>query len=186
MFLRLISQQFQVPMSNIRPCGGLLQWLPVFLLLLIASEVCSQTDSTSNITISGFIDAYYAFDFNKPQHHERPGFLYNHSRHNEFNVNLALLKAAYTADRVRGNLALMAGTYAQYNLAAEPSLLQHIYEASAGMRLGPDLWLDAGIFPSHIGAKSAVSSDKYLNPQPGRGKFAVLRKRNESNVRHGQ
>lgn len=135
--------------------------LSVFVLLFTSFAAFCQTDSTKNITISGFVDAYYAFDFNKPQNHERPGFLYNHNRHNEFNVNLALLQVAYTADRVRGNLAVMAGTYTQYNLAAEPSMLKNIYEASVGVRLGRDIWLDAGIFPSHIGVESAISKDNY-------------------------
>lgn len=135
------------------------------LLFFITSQITyAQTDSVStpgSITFSGFADAYYAYDFNKPATHERPGFLYNHNRHNEFNVNLAFLKAAYTADRVRGNLALMAGTYAQYNLAAEQDLLKNIFEANAGVRLAPGLWLDAGIFASHIGLESAISKDNY-------------------------
>ncbi len=55
----------------------------------------------------------------------------------------------------------MAGTYAQNNLAGEQELLRHVFEANAGVALdvqGP-LWLDAGIFPSHIGFESAVSAD---------------------------
>ncbi|QNF33795.1 porin [Adhaeribacter swui] len=121
----------------------------------------AQTDSTSQVTFSGYADVYYGYDFNTPPTHERPGFLYNHNRHNEFNVNLALLKAAYASDRVRGNLAIMAGTYTQYNLAAEQDLLKHVFEANAGVRLAPELWLDAGIFASHIGLESAISKDNY-------------------------
>jgi len=136
------------------------------LLFLITSQItCAQTDTASTapgkLAFSGFADIYYAYDFNKPATHERPGFLYNHNRHNEFNVNLAFLKAAYTSDRVRGNLAVMAGTYAQYNLAAEPDLLRNIFEANAGVRLAPGLWLDAGVFLSHIGLESAISKDNY-------------------------
>ena len=135
------------------------------LLFLISRITYAQTDTvnteSSKVTFSGFADVYYAYDFNKPQTHERPGFLYNHNRHNEFNVNLAFLKAAYTSDKVRGNLAIMAGTYAQYNLATEQDLLKNIFEANAGVRLAPKLWLDAGIFASHIGLESAISKDNY-------------------------
>ncbi|WP_115374867.1 porin [Adhaeribacter pallidiroseus] len=135
------------------------------LLSLITSQITyAQTDTvstTTKLTFSGFADVYYAYDFNKPVSHERPGFLYNHSRHNEFNVNLAFLKAAYTSNKVRGTLALMAGTYAQYNLAAEQELLKNIFEANAGVQLAPKLWLDAGIFASHIGLESAISKDNY-------------------------
>lgn len=110
-------------------------------------------------TVSGYVEAYYGFDFDEPAHHTRPGFLYNHTRHNELNVNLAYLKGNYTSDRVRANLALMAGTYAQYNMAAEQELMQHIYEANVGVRIGKNVWVDAGIMPSHIGFESAISKD---------------------------
>lgn len=135
------------------------RWLHVFVCCLPAFAVTAQADSTGHIAFTGFADIYYAYDFNKPRHHERPGFLYNHKRHDEFNVNLAFLKAAYLSGGVRGNLALMAGTYAQYNLAAEQALLQQIYEANAGVKLTRRLWLDAGIFSSHIGLEGAVSKD---------------------------
>ncbi|PIQ20280.1 MAG: hypothetical protein COW65_15905 [Cytophagales bacterium CG18_big_fil_WC_8_21_14_2_50_42_9] len=138
-----------------------MKYLSIVLFSLIASAALAQSDSasTASLTFSGFADVYYGYDFNKPQTHERPGFLYNHNRHNEFNVNLAFLKATYNAEKVRGNLALMAGTYAQYNLAAEQDLLRNIFEVNAGVRLADKLWLDAGIFSSHIGVESAVSKD---------------------------
>ncbi len=140
--------------------------LYILLFLLSPLTTLAQIDSTQKtfenyLNFSGFADVYYGFDFNKPQNHERPGFLYNHNRHNEFNVNLAFLKAAYTSNKVRGNLALMAGTYAQYNLSAELDLLRNIFEANAGVRLAKGLWLDAGIFASHIGLETAISKDNY-------------------------
>ncbi|MBO9633385.1 MAG: outer membrane beta-barrel protein, partial [Chitinophagaceae bacterium] len=70
---------------------------------------------------------------------------------NEVNVNLAFLKGSYNSDRVRANLAIGAGTYMNANLAAEPGVLKNIYEANAGIKLSKtaNLWLDAGIMPSH-------------------------------------
>ncbi|MDQ4138988.1 MAG: porin, partial [Bacteroidota bacterium] len=100
----------------------------ILLVYLISLVTYAQVDTVSNsnnntaspLTFSSYLEAYYAYDFNKPQNHQRPGFLYNFNRHNEFTINLAFLKAAYNSGKIRGNLALMAGTYAQYNLAAEP------------------------------------------------------------------
>jgi len=111
------------------------------------------------IAFSGYVEAYYSFDLNEPADHLRPGFLYNHNRHNELNVNLAYLKGSYTSDRVRANLSIMAGTYAQYNLAAESELMRHVYEANVGVRIGKNVWVDAGIMPSHIGFESAITKD---------------------------
>jgi hypothetical protein len=118
--------------------------------------------SNSGLTMSGYIEAYYSHDFTAPKTaQERPGFIYNHKRNREVNVNLAFIKAVYVSERVRANLALQAGTYAQYNYAAEQYLVKNIYEANAGVKLSgkKELWLDAGIFSSHIGFESAVSKD---------------------------
>ncbi|MFN8299543.1 MAG: porin [Chitinophagales bacterium] len=114
-----------------------------------------------SIDLSGYVEAYYMFDINQPQSGNRPSFIYSHNRHNELNINHAFIKLAYSAPRLRANLALMAGTYANANLAAEPGVLKNIYEANAGINLlkKKQLWLDAGVFASHIGFESAVSKD---------------------------
>ncbi|MCK7558472.1 porin [Chitinophaga sedimenti] len=111
------------------------------------------------LTFSAYAEVYYSYDFGEPGNHTKPSFLYNHNKHNELNLNLGLLKAAYSTDRVRANLGLMAGTYATANLAAETDVMRHVYEANVGYRLGHNLWLDAGIMPSHIGFESAVGKD---------------------------
>jgi hypothetical protein len=130
-------------------------------MLLGSTSVFAQEEKAPAITVSGYVEAYYLYDFNKPADHNRPGFIYSHNRHDEFNVNLGFLKGSYNADRVRANLALAAGTYMNANYAAEPGVLKNMYEANAGVRLTKkkNLWLDAGIFGSHIGFESAVSKD---------------------------
>jgi hypothetical protein len=59
---------------------------------------------------------------------------------------------------MRANLALMAGTYAQDNLAAEQDALKYVNEANIGIKISKtkNLWIDAGIMPSHIGWESAI------------------------------
>lgn len=137
------------------------------ITLLISTQIIAQLvpslreDSTGSLSISGYTEAYYIYDFNKPGNNNRPDFVYSHNRHNEFNLNLGFIKASYTAARVRANLALAAGTYINANYSAEPGVLKNIYEANAGVKLSKkkNLWLDAGIMPSHIGFESAVSKD---------------------------
>jgi len=134
-------------------------------LSLIVSSITAQdtTKQSPAFAWSVFADTYYSYDFNKPQNHLKPFFLYNHNRHNEFNPNLGLVKASYTTEKVRANFGLMVGTYAQYNLAAEPPLLRNIYEANVGVKIfkNSNLWIDAGIMPSHIGYESAISKDNW-------------------------
>ncbi|MBP6731711.1 MAG: porin [Chitinophagales bacterium] len=114
-----------------------------------------------NIELSAYIEAYYLFDINNPASGNRPGFIYSHNRHNEFNINLAYFKFNYSAARLRANIAIMAGTYSNANLSAEPGVIKNIYEANAGINLSKkkQVWLDAGIFASHIGFESAVGKD---------------------------
>lgn len=119
----------------------------------------------SGLTVSGYVEVYYVHDFTAPKtSQERPGFLYNHKRNREVNLNLAFTKLAYTAERVRANLAVQVGTYAQYNYAAEQELIRPIFEANAGLKLTKDrdLWFDAGLFASHIGFESAIGKDNWM------------------------
>jgi hypothetical protein len=134
-------------------------------ILLAAITVKAQDSTkTNNLTISGYAEIYYGFDFNKPANNNRPGFVYSHNRHNEVNLNLGFVKANYDNGLIRANVALMVGTYTNANLAAEPGVLKNIFEANAGVKLSKtsNLWLDAGIFASHIGFEGAVSKDCWV------------------------
>lgn len=117
-----------------------------------------------NIKVTGYVETYYGYDFNKPADNNRPGFIYSHNRHNEVNLNLGFIKGAYDNGAARANLALMTGTYSNANLAAEPGVLKNIFEANAGLKLSKtsNFWIDAGIFASHIGFESAISKDCWV------------------------
>jgi hypothetical protein len=134
-----------------------IMWSVVFVGIATAQDTAKQAALESRV----FIDTYYSYDFSRPASHEKAPFLFNHNRHNEMNINLALASLFYKAERTRAKLGLITGTYAQYNLAAEPSVLQHIFEANAGIQISSQtaLWLDAGVMPSHIGFESAISKD---------------------------
>lgn len=141
--------------------------LTIGLLLLLGNICYAQSDSTWNqkpkIKFSGFLDVFYAYDFNQPQTDFRQTFFYNHNRHNEFNLNLGILKASIEHTKYRANLAMQAGTYSNDNYAAEPGLLKNVFEANVGISLNKknNLWLDAGIFSSPIGFESAISIDNW-------------------------
>jgi len=130
-------------------------------LSLISQQVFSQNDTLKKLNFSAYGELYYSYDFSNPQNHEKSNFLYNHKRHNELNSNLILVKANYLDKNYRANIGLMAGNYPQYNLSAEPTWAQFIYEANIGVKISKkeNIWLDAGVMPSHIGFESAISAD---------------------------
>ncbi len=133
----------------------------LLLIILTSSQVYSQDDSLKKLNLSAYGELYYSYDFSNPPNHEKSNFLYNHKRHNQLNANLLLVRATYIDKNYRANLGLMAGNYAQYNLSAEPTWAQFIYEANMGIKVTKkqNIWLDAGIMPSHIGFETAVSAD---------------------------
>ncbi|SEF68028.1 porin [Algoriphagus boritolerans] len=142
----------------------------LFIILILAGRngfAQNQADSSwskeARISLSGFADVFYVYDFNQPESIERQTFLFNHNRHNELNLNLGLLKLSLNHSKYRANFALQAGTYSNDNYAAEPGLLKNIFEANIGISLTEknNLWLDAGIMPSHIGFESAISTDNW-------------------------
>jgi hypothetical protein len=121
----------------------------------------AKAQPQTNLSIGAYGEIYYSYDFSRPTNNEKPDFLCNHKRHNEVNANLLLVKGKYESKLIRGNLGIMAGNYPQYNLKSEPAWAQFIYEANLGVRLSAkqNLWLDAGILPSHIGFEGAISAD---------------------------
>lgn len=137
--------------------------ITALLFLVCSFNLIAQSgeSNTSPVTFSAYAETYYSYDLGKPASHNRPNFVYSHNRHNEFNLNLGFVKAAFNNDKVRANLALAAGTYMNANLAAEPGVLRNIFEANTGVKLAKNsaLWLDAGIFASHIGFESAIGKD---------------------------
>ena len=140
--------------------------MPFILLMLFFIIKGHSQDSVRyekvKIDISGFFDVFYVYDFNKPEGNRQP-FLYNHNRHNEFNVNLGYIKANVNHSSYRANLALHTGTYVNDNYAAEPGLIKNIFEANIGVALNSkrNIWIDVGVFPSHIGFETAISADNW-------------------------
>lgn len=142
-------------------CGPLL-----VMILATAGQARAQGDSARTARVGAFVDGYFAWDMDRPRLHDR-AYTTQAARHNEFNINLAHLEAAVSGARLRGRLALQAGTSVQANYAGEPrrgsisgpELARHIQEANAGVLLGRGVWLDAGIFLSHVGSESWISRD---------------------------
>ncbi len=143
--------------------------LPIFYILVFllgySFKISAQIDSTwkkaPSFFVNGFIDAFYIYDFNKPITEERQPFLYNHNRHNQINLNLAVLNLTVEHSKYRAKLSLQSGTYAQDNYAQEADIYKVINEAYVGLSLNKknNLWLETGIFNSHLGFEWLYSID---------------------------
>jgi hypothetical protein len=140
--------------------------LPLLIILFFSNSLFAQSDSTGwggkpEVKMSGFLDVFYAYDFNEPQGSSMHPFFFNFNRQNEINMNLGVLQIDVQHQKYRATLALQAGTYPNDNYAPEEGTLKNINQATVGISLNKknNLWLDAGLMNSYIGFESAISVD---------------------------
>ena len=131
-----------------------------FSHLLVAQDTSALKNK---LTISAYAELYYSYDFNNPPNNTKPKFFYSFNRNNEVNINLCLIKASYNTESIRANVSFAAGTYVNAAYADEPGSLKNIFEANAGVKISKknNIWIDAGIFSSHIGAESAMGATSW-------------------------
>lgn len=117
------------------------------------------------LDVSGFVDAYYAYNFNRPLDHANffPGVGTTGKRDNELGINLAQADFVLAPKPVGFKLSIGFGNATEVVHAAEATgaatsadVWRHVVQASAQWQtgLGRGLLLEAGVFPSHIGMES--------------------------------
>lgn len=129
----------------------------LFTLLVFASSSAQEDSSQTSIILSGYVDAFYGYDFNQPEEYRQP-FLYHYNRQNALDINMALVRLDIENEKYHARVALQGGTYAQDNYAAEPIMYRPINEAYVGFSANKkgNLWVDAGVFGSHLGFESQI------------------------------
>lgn len=151
-------------------CCLLCATLFIFSSLLLHAQVVntgitSRYDSTTSgkVTLGGYVDTYYGFDFNQPSTFDRP-YCVSVPRHNEVNINLAYMEVKYASEKVRGRFVPGFGTYVNSNYAAEKGSLKNIVEANVGVRLSEkrNIWVDAGVLGSPFTNETAISKDHLM------------------------
>lgn len=135
----------------------------IFILVgvIIADATTAQHKDSFALQLYG--EVYASYIPNKPFNKLRPAFQYNYTKANNAGVNMALARVHYSKQRFRTNFGLMAGDYPTANLANEESWARNIYEANAGFKISKqkEIWIDAGVLPSHIGFETAIGRDNW-------------------------
>jgi hypothetical protein len=146
----------------------MIQLLKIFFFICLSFFVFSinakgQNSGKDSLVLQAYTEGYISWVPENESIRERPGFIYNYSQQNQPAINLAAFRIQYESERFRTSAALITGTYARRNLSAEKKWARNISEAYAGYRLlkNEQLWLDAGVFPSHIGAESYIGKENY-------------------------
>jgi hypothetical protein len=127
-------------------------------ILSFGFSAFAQDKSELKTTFSGFVETYYSYDFNQPTTDVKLPFMYNYNRHNEFNINIALLRAKVEYDNAYAIVSLQSGTYVDDNYANEK--IKYLNEAYIGLYLDSSKKqsIEVGILPSYIGFESAITA----------------------------
>lgn len=126
-----------------------------YLLLFYCLVIFAQENPKIEHSFSGYIDAFYSYNSHKPTGKTSLPFLYNYNRHNDFALNIALVRGTFTYKNTYAKISLQAGEYVTDNYASEP--INVINEAYLGININPKTTFEIGILPSHIGFETATS-----------------------------
>jgi putative OmpL-like beta-barrel porin-2 len=127
---------------------------------------------TSKLEIKGFVDVYYASNFNRPADHASffPGTGTTAKRDNEFAINLAQVDFIVAPKPVGVHIAAGYGNSMEVVHAAEvdgvatsPGVWRNLLQASLEVQThaGKGLFVQAGLFPSHIGFEAFQTKDNW-------------------------
>jgi Putative beta-barrel porin-2, OmpL-like. bbp2 len=124
------------------------------------------TLAAPTFTVSGYVDAYYGWDNDtSPAPAGAPANARKYSYlgyvRNEFNLNTAQITGSVTSDDYRMFVTLAFGGLRQS--AYEPfSAFNTLQQAFGGFRIVDKLWLDGGLFMTHIGGESLLPRDNWF------------------------
>lgn len=145
-----------------------MKWLFTIAVSSMFTRLFAQTTDTAIhlqktplVQWSGYAEMYYQHNSNGPTTNNNSAFAYSHDQNKRPSINLAFIKGQINHTRFRSNLALAFGSYMRANYASERGINKHILEANIGFKpiKQVNLWVDIGVFPSHIGFESAVGKD---------------------------
>lgn len=139
----------------------LISTLLLFTATLFGQEINDsiQQKDQGELSYMFYVDTYYGYDFNKPYNGDRPVFLYNYNRDNEFNINLGVANFNYKNEKLEANLGFNVGTFPQSYYAGADTLLNLIYQANIKYIASEKFDVSVGMFAPHLGFESILSFD---------------------------
>jgi len=114
---------------------------------------------------TAYVDAYYAFDNDNTVIQGLPRGARQYSYlgfiRNQFSLNTAQITGSLVADDYRAFLTLAYGGLR--TSAYEPfSIFNTLQQANGGFRIVDKLWIDGGLFMTHIGGESLLPKDNWF------------------------
>lgn len=140
----------------------------VLFLVLTTGTLFAEEPATSPFQISGFVDTYYSFNFNRPDSNTN-GLSNFDFHHNAFSINLAEIVLSKAADPVGFRIDLNFGETTDFihcgvfscpgGASEEP--YKNIQQAYVTWATPLGLTLDMGKFVTHMGLEVIESKDNW-------------------------
>ena len=134
-----------------------------FLLLagiFFHGNVYAQKKDSASYTVSGYVDAYYAFYTDSVGTNNFAKFPVISPRSNVFGLNIAQLTGQYNSKKMR---AIATIHYGDIPISAWSPVYNLVQEANVGIRLSKKFWVDAGLFKTHIGTEALLPKDNIVS-----------------------
>lgn len=120
--------------------------------VLFKTKIAANEEQVEpKLLIDAYLSTYYAI---YTEDNTIPNFVKHATmaaRNKEFGLNMAMIGLSYKSKKLRSTITLHYGDVAT---STWPNTYNMIQEANAGVELANKLWLDVGIFRSHIGLES--------------------------------
>ncbi len=139
----------------------MIRHLFITAIALATSIATLHAGDSTVVTARVLLDAAYSRSFNTPPNHERT-FTLQPSRNDQFGIMQGIAGVELRSAHVRGKVAAQTGWFADVLWTGADTSLRWLSEAWLGVRLTEGVWLDAGVYPSHIGAESMIARDNLV------------------------
>ncbi len=133
----------------------------ILFALIFSTNTLYANKLDTSLKVNAYLEAFYNFTQRDGTINSMPDLYVNHRDLNQLSINTAIIDFNYSKSRFRANAGLMTGSYSKYNYSGFDYDYKNIYQLNIGFELSKkhDIWLDAGIMPSHIGTETIIGSD---------------------------
>ena len=147
--------------------------LHFFIILICLIAVYNQTNAQSasllktldKLQFGFYMDSYYSYDFDSKEDQNANQRLFSgiFPFNNEFRLNTIVLSMNYTDDDIRTKVALQFGDVPLIQTQNEKRFIKFLRNASFGVKIFDDFWLDFGYISDPIGVESSLPDKNYLS-----------------------
>ncbi|MCX6352484.1 MAG: outer membrane beta-barrel protein [Bacteroidetes bacterium] len=129
----------------------------LFVVILFSTKSFAEQKDSAQLKITGYVDAYYAYYTDSVAVGGYQQFPTVSPKSNHFGINALCVNFCYDGEKVRAMAGLHYGDIARSSWGT--STFPWVMEAHAGVKLCKTLWVDAGLFRTHVGAEGLLPKE---------------------------